>query len=522
MVVGQRLPEQDCFSMTGNNRLGILFCLCQLCYSAVVHADFRDDIGYSALQTEQGAALPDGAGVPVSQVEAAMDNPPTIYLPDPNDPQFSGKTITDKSRLSTGVYSGHATGVGGRFYGIGSSLTPGIQLIDAYLADRWLGADFLRGLSGTSKPLTSPSRVANHSWVGATGNATTDSNLLRRIDWVVATDEFIQVVGTNNGTGTNPSLLSSAYNVIAVGRTDGQSTTGTPALDATYTAGRTRPDIVAPMSTTSEATPVVASAAALLVAVGHSNPALSTDPRGISTTNRRGDIIYNAERSEVIKAALMAGADHDTVNASGANITDYRVAAENQTANGLDRRFGAGQLNILNSFHIIAAGEQNSAEDATSTVGFINMNGFDYVPHFGGAGGSNGVATYRFNTAAGPSNLTASLVWNINIAGGSGSTFSGTATLLDMDLQLYDVTDGNPVLVLQSSGQLENSETILTTLPKGKQYLLVVVPGKSQAPFDGHYALAWNVKVVPIPAALPLLFSGLAGIFFVARRRTKR
>ena len=55
----------------------------------------------------------------------------------------------------------------------------------------------------------------------------------------------------------------------------------------------------------------------------------------------------------------------------------------------------------------------------------------------------------------------------------------------------------------------------------GRDYLLEVVPGKAQAPFDWDYALAWNVTAVPIPAALPLLLSGLAGFFFVARRRNK-
>ena len=54
---------------------------------------------------------------------------------------------------------------------------------------------------------------------------------------------------------------------------------------------------------------MVASAAALLVEVGHNGGnTLSTDPAVTFTTNRNGDTIYNAERSEVVKAALMAGA----------------------------------------------------------------------------------------------------------------------------------------------------------------------------------------------------------------------
>ena len=76
-----------------------------------------------------------------------------------------------------------------------------------------------------------------------------------------------------------------------------------------------------------------------------------------STSNRNGAVIYNAERSETIKAALMAGASRFTFNTSTtANVEDYRVAAANQTDNGLDWRYGAGQLNINNSYNILAAG----------------------------------------------------------------------------------------------------------------------------------------------------------------------
>ena len=53
---------------------------------------------------------------------------------------------------------------------------------------------------------------------------------------------------------------------------------------------------------------MVSSAAALLVEVGHNGGnTLSTDPAVTFTTNRNGDTIYNAERSEVVKAALWPG-----------------------------------------------------------------------------------------------------------------------------------------------------------------------------------------------------------------------
>lgn len=509
------------------NSRAILFLSACLLWCATVSADYRDDIGYTALQSELGAGMPNGVGVRVTQAEASTSSSSAIpsYLPDTGNSQFTGKSIIDMSGVNTGGYSGHATAVGSLFYGNSSSMTPGITVIDAYLADTWLNTDYLGGLGGSFKPLLSSSRVANHSWIGTSDDTVMDSDILRRVDYVVARDEFIQVVGTSNGAGTNPPLLSSAYNVIAVGLTNGTNGTSTPSVDATYTAGRTRPDIVAPFLYTSDATPVVASTAALLVGVGHANPAFSNDPVVTSTTNRNGDIIYNAERSEVIKAALMAGADRQTHNASGANIADYRLSPTNQTSNGLDNRFGAGQVNIFNSYHVIAAGEQNSSEDGGAASGTIAANGFDYDPHFGGAGGSNSTATYRFFTTPGQDSVfSASLVWNINIAGGNGNQFSGTATLYDLNLKLFDVT-GNPFLLTDSSSTGENTENIWTSLLQGRSYMLEVDPGASQQAFDWDYGLAWHTTAlqtttVPVPAALPLMMSGLAGLFWAGRRRT--
>ena len=59
----------------------------------------------------------------------------------------------------------------------------------------------------------------------------------------------------------------------------------------------------------------------------------------------------------------MAGADRITSNPVSANITDYRAIVANQTSNGLDRRFGAGQLDIFTSYEMLLAGEQQSLED---------------------------------------------------------------------------------------------------------------------------------------------------------------
>ena len=472
-----------------------IVCCVLLCISASLHAGYMDDIGFTRLVLEQGSNTPDGSSIHVTQAEAStseINNPP-FYLPDWNSAQFSGKTITDMSGLASGTYSSHATSVGTTFYGSTSSIAPGIMLIDAFWANHWLASGFLSP-GGDARPLISSSRIANHSWIGDY-ETLNNSSLLRRLDWVVETDEFIQCVGIRNSASANQPLLSSAYNVIAVGKSDGLNGIGTVNLDSVYVSGRTRPELVAPKSSSSGATPVVAASAALLMEHGQSNPGLSTDPVEISTSNRSGDTIYNTGRSEVIKAVLMAGADRSTANTSVADITDYRVDPVNQTTNGLDSRFGAGQINIYNSFQIVNAGEQNSAEDIGA--GDIGAEGFDYDPSFGGSGGSNSTASYYFSTGADPVMLSATLAWNMKIDGGSGAIFSGTAQLYDLNLKLYDITGGN-VLQESSASTIDSTETIWTMLPANGSYLLEVSRGDGQASFDWDYALAWHIVDVII------------------------
>lgn len=466
----------------------ILSCLL-LCISASLHAGYKDDIGFRKLEAEQGINTPDGSGVPVTQVEAAesmVGNDP-VYLPDLSDSEFSGTTITVQSGSAAGIFSSHATSIGRAFYGNASSIASGISLVDAFWVDHWLQDGFLR--FGGMKPLVSSSHIANHSWVGD-AEVSANAELLRRIDWVVATDEYIQCVGVINNASANQPLMSSAYNVIAVGKSDGLNGMGTVQLDAEYVTGRTRPELVAPTSITSSATAVVSASAALLIEYGQNNPGLSTDPVETSTLNRNGDTIYNTGRSEVVKAILMAGADRSTANTSAADIIDYRVATANQTANGLDSRFGAGQVNIYNSFHIAHASEQNSDEDiGTGTIGTY---GFDYDPSFGGASGSNSAASYYFSTGANQKELSATLAWNIKIDGGNGPNFSGSAQLYDMDLNLYDITV-SPVLLYSSSSTIDNTETIWVTLLAGRNYMLQVVPKPGQGAFNWDYALAWRM-----------------------------
>ena len=474
-------------------------------------ATLKDDIGYTQLVNQLGTKVPTGAGVPVAQVEANASTTGLIsYRPNPTGSEFTGKTITARSGstpASLYPYSGHATTVAQYFYGNLTSIAPGITTIDNYLSNQWEEGGYL-GYMYPGQPAASHDRVANQSYVASFGSAA-DPQLLRRMDWLVNRDEYIQVVAAST-----QALWGSAFNAIAVGLSNGSNATGAVNLSsAPYGAGRTQVDLVVPQTAVSYATPVVAAAAALLVQVGQSNPSLSRDPLVNSTQNRLGDTIYNADRSEVVKAALMAGASRTT-----AQLTKgYTV----NTANGLNSTYGAGQLNISNSYNIIAAGEQNSREDYPAGNGEIKAVGFDYDPYFGGLNGSNRTGSYVFRALT-TGSLSASLVWNLDVNGGTPASFNGSATLDHFGLALYDTTTGKEIAYAASL--VDNTENIwCPSLIANDSYMLQVTA--NQANFLWDYGLAWDITATtthaPVPPTDVLLGSGLVGLVFLRRRHRR-
>lgn len=484
-------------------------------YSVTVYASMKDDVGYTELANQLGAALPDGSGISVFQIEAGDD-----WIADSANAEFSGKTITSLSSVASPSTSNHATTVGKLFYGSSSSMSPGITDIGAHsvagsstTAAGWL-FDHLQ-LNTAALPLETNRRIANHSWVdtGSVDGATA-SIVFRFSDWYSNIDEVIQIYAPNNGS-TDRVLMASSFNGIVVGRTDGVHATGVIALDSVYVAGRPAIHLVAPASVTSSSAPIGASAAALLISAAQLNPAWSDS----STSNRLGTSIANAERLETIKAALMAGASRITYNTSGlGDITTYRESPSDQTANGLDWRYGAGQINVAHSYAILAAGEKPSVEDGgASNIGFT---GFDHDPAFGGSSGSNNTATYELGTTDIPIDLSVSLVWNLNVSGSPNTPvpYSST-TLYDLDLELINTSNGSTVAA-ESISSIDNTENIWLTLEANTQYQLRVKNAPGQANFNWDYSLAWAQSPattfinVPLPAwAVLLLFMGFAAIY---------
>ena len=472
--------------------------LCLLVCAGAAQADFYADIGYTRLQAEYGDRLPATAGFPVMMVESDRDNDPDVlaFAPDAAEREFAGIRIT-VGENGPGVYapySSHATSVGKLFFGNESAVAPAIDRVASYLTDDWYSSRFLR-LNDARQPKRSVSRVVCHAWVGLmtwqndTFNPL-NTGTLRRVDWLAHIDESVHVAGFA-GTDKTP-LIGDAFNVIAVINTDNEERRGTLAIDSNYLADRQVPHLVVPEDSPSAATGRAASAAALLVAVAHQTPALSNG----ETRNRAGMQIYNAERSEVIRSSLFAGASRLTENSTSDDVEAYRQRPEDRAQNGMDRRFGAGQLNVYHSYRILTGGEQDSRED-NPAADMIGAHGFDYDASFGGLADSNRRASYRFATGDSGGRLTAALTWNIDIRGGTPLNFNPAARLHDLDLALYDITVGEPVLVIASRSRRDNSENIRAALEPGRTYEIVVVPGPGYPDFEWDYALAWRLDPSP-------------------------
>ncbi|MCW8831624.1 MAG: hypothetical protein OQK32_08920, partial [Gammaproteobacteria bacterium] len=438
----------------------ILLCM----YSFIeVQAGTLDDISFTDLKLELGTSLPDGSSITVTQVESSISG---ACAPDISLGELSSKIYNNHTTSFCSGISSHATSVATRFYGTVTSSSTAIGTIDLYEANNWVGNGFLNTLAAgllTDTTGFSAARLVNHSW---SGNSTTttpnvNSDMLHRIDFSVEVDDYIHVVGVGTNTITSP-IPSNSFNAIVSGVSYETGVTGTTTIDATYVSARAKPDVVVPETTGSASAARTSSAVVLLVDHAHKNPSLSNG----SASNRNGDTIYNAERSETIKAILMAGADRNTLGNTNpvfdipddnpdqgivpVDVTDYRSTG-NQTSNGLDTRFGAGQINVYNSYYILDAGEQNSVEDGGSIFSKV---GFDYDPSFGGLNSSNAAATYGFITsAAGGQKLKASLVWNLDVLTATTDNF------YNLDLQLIDVTGGGAEVIVSNSS-VDNTENL--------------------------------------------------------------
>jgi len=323
---------------------------------------------------------------------------------------------------------------------------------------------------------------------------------LHRLDYVIQHDDYINVVAVDNPEYPQYAQQVDSFNAISVGLTNGRAASGTTDnLDDPqnlYVGGRAAPDVVAPEYETSYATPIVASTAALLVDLAHNNPSLSS---GSFVSARTGLTLEYGETNDVIKAAIMAGADRVTNNTSISDqITNYGAAGY-QTQNGLDTRYGAGQVDDYNSYHIIAAGQQGP--------GTIKSYGFDYNP----SSSDSGVEDYTFS---GDNGVAATLAWNIHIDD------SMSATLANYQLHLYQLSGSGSISIAASISTIDNTQNIYVTgLTPSDTYELEITRTDSLGNWD--YGLAWNLSTVPEPEGVPAIAASAALVALLRRRNPK-
>ena len=450
-------------------------------------ANYPEDAGYTQLKAELGAALPTGSGVDMTQVEAGAAG---AYMPDAGSGTFAGtgfwagKTFTAKSGAS--VVTDHPYRVAQYMYGdatgipwANTSMCPGVVFVDCYTANAWAfdGApnySFLAPTSSRIDPLVENRAVQNHSWVynanaANPGEPAYVNDLVRRQDFSINRDNYVCCVGLNNGDlSVCPDLFAAAYNVISVGLTNGLHSRGGTTSDMDGT-GRRKPEIVAAVdpanAATSFSTGYVSSAAGLLLAKANTM------------------IPNSARHAKTIKAVLLAGATKEEFPGWAKTATDP-----------IDAIYGAGEMNIYNSYHILDGGEQavNAAGDATSRAYF----GWDMNSIIGSA-----TADYRLNIPAGAygTELSAFIVWHRTLTDSNPLPLVFTLapdTLVNYNLTLFrdPAAGGTAVTIDSSTSTIYNLEHVWKKdLPAGNYRLRVSrTSGATQ-----EYSIAWRLSTAP-------------------------
>ena len=436
--------------------------------NTVLGQAWKGQVGFDRLVAEYGGTAPaNGAGVRVAMPEALVGGE---YFPNAASSEFDGKTIFDATgNTDPGNFSTHATGVANTFFGNTLSIAPGITDITSYDANEFINN--VIGAATGADPSSDSFDITNHSYVGQSNDPNAKLAVLSRIDFLVNRDNTVTVVGTNNtATNTTPAFLSTSFNAIVVGVTDGDHARG---ATTQYGPGRLKPDIVGPAGFTSTATPMVSGAAAILKSAGMGT---------------------SAGENEAIKAMLFAGATKSEF-----------PSWDRTTTRPVDDEFGFGELNIYNSYKMLEGGEfDGSTTEPTSSVGefgydFENFNGVDDL-------------FYDIDILEGRS-LSAALVWNAIVTDNNPSTavFDPTVSVANLDLLLYDSSGSFMGTLLDSSVSTDyNYEHIYLRGLSAGRYTLRITGGSAV-----DFGLAWSA--VPEPSGT--LICGMLLLGALARRR---
>ena len=435
--------------------------------SLSVHATDLDTVGVTLLRQFDPSLR--GDGVRVALVEGPLDNssPP----PFENDPATAGQpaslyTYYSSSGTASGVYpntvgsdSWHADAVGADFYSPANGAVPNVAHVDNYEASFF----FVNVVS----PATSiPPRVANQSFIF---QFSVEDWVNTNYDNYASQYRTIFVSGVFGENGVKPLCPpGTCYNGIGVALYNGFFLPG-PTSD-----GRCKPDIVSPdvlhqpSSAVSYATPYVTGSATILLQAGGRGD-------GGSNTNGVRDLL-------TVKALLLNGA----IKPDGWT---------NGPTTPLDARYGAGVVNVFNSWNQLKGGQHAPIEATSVSTG---------TPHPPGSSSANesslvGWDTNLISTASSsvdkihhyyfdlpgdaPRTLTATLVWNRQ---------KNKTSINDLNLFLYDTSNSN--LVTSSVSPIDNVEHLsIPQLPPGRYDLQVLKKGSGQVSSGEAYGLAFEI-----------------------------
>ena len=418
-----------------------------------------------------------GAGIHVAQPEA--NNGPTTTNWQVNSSSFgqltslftyyssNGSATTFPNSL--GAESGHADAVGTNFYGIPNGVATNVALVDNYEAGY-----FYNSLIAGSVPLNNNDPVVNQSFNFVVTGVSQQQIIDSTYDNYTERYNTLFVSGVGNGGSVNAP--ATCYNGIGVAVDNGSSSTG-PTLDN----GRAKPDITAPgypAGLTSFSTPYVSGAAAVLMQAGARGD-------GGNGTNAAADI-------RTVKALLLNGA---------VKPADWT----NNAPSPLDTRYGAGVLNVFNSYEQLAGGRHGYIVSTSVSTGGAH-------PPTGASGTVSTLSGWDFNTNTSSSLYDGVNHYYFNVTNGvSNATFTATATLVwnrqrnqsginNLNLFLYNAANSN--LVAVSTSAVDNVEHIFVpNLAQGRYDLQVWKAGGSFVSSSETYALAFEFFSTPLNIA---------------------
>ena len=433
----------------------LFFAIC-----AIASAAELDTVGVTLLRQVDSTLT--GNGVVVAQPESVLSsndfevNPATVGQPQSLFTWISSNGTATAFPNVVGTESSHADGVAGIFYGTSAGVAPGVGHVDNYDAEY-----FYDSIISTPTPPVINARVVNQSFVFANQIASVDQDY---DDYAGQNNTIFVSAAGNSGPVLSPAT---SYNGLGVGVYGASSSVG-PTSD-----GRCKPDLTAPGGATSFSAPYVSGSAAILVQA--------------ATRGDGGANVSAAADLRTIKALLLNGAIKPS------NWT-------NSPAHPLDLRYGAGIVNVFNSWKQLSSGKKAFIEATSHAAGGAHLPGantnnvslvgwdFNSITNFRVAGNyQDRVHHYYFNvpTANGdPFTFTASLVWNRE---------AGQSAIKDLNLFLYNANTGN--LIASSTSGVDNVEHLFgAKLPPGRYDLQVfknaVGVGSSSA--SETYAVAFE------------------------------